>query len=144
NKFDLSGYLNDVHFKKSVKFPKGTTAILGNLYLPDNRERIVTRLNDRREGRRRYGRLLTSLAWLVPDYDLWGRGDYFASTVSALTGALRENGSADDLYLFTPSESGTEAAVTNRFRVNGLRELHFFRSNSGDDLTMNGRVEIVV
>ena len=143
-KFDLRGYLSDVHFKKSAKFPKGMTPIFGNLYLAENRERIVTRLNDRRAGRRRHGKLQTSLAWLVPDYDLWGRGDSFASTVSAFTGALREKGSADDLYVFSTAEHRTEALVTNRFRVNGLRELHFFRSRSGDDLTMNGRVEIVL
>lgn len=143
-KFDLSGYLNEVHFKKSVKFPKGMTPIFGNLYLPENRERIVSRLDDRRAGRRRHGKLLTSLAWLVPDYDLWGRGDSFASTVSAFTGALREKGSVDDLYVFSTAEHGTEAAVTTRFRVNGLRELHFFRSKSDDDLTMNGRVEVVL
>jgi hypothetical protein len=143
-KFDLSGYLNDVHFRKSVKFPKGMTPMFGNLYLAENRERIVTRLNDRRAGHRRHGKLLTSLAWLVPDYDLWGRGDSFASTVSAFTAALREKGSADDLYMFSIAEHGTEAAVTNRFRVNGLRELHFFRSQSGDDLTMNRRLEIVL
>ncbi|NBC48459.1 MAG: hypothetical protein GVY22_10795 [Gammaproteobacteria bacterium] len=144
NKFDLSGYLSDVHFKKSVKFSNGMTPILGNLYLPENRERIVSRLNDRRAGRRRHGKLLTSLAWLVPEYELWGRGDSFALTVSAFCGALREKGSVDDLYVLSTAERGTEAAVTNRFRVNGLRELHFFRSQAGDDLTMNGRVEIVL
>lgn len=143
-KFDLSGYLNDVHFKKSVKYPKGTTPLFGNIYLPENCERIVTRLNDRRAGRRRRGKLQTSLAWLVPDYELWGRGDSFSSTVSAFSGALREKGSADDLYVFSKAELGTEATITNRFRVSGLRELHFFRSQPGDDLTMNGRLEIVL
>lgn len=143
-KFDFSGYFNDVHFKKSVNFPKGTTPIFGNLYLPENRERIVKRLDDRRVGRRSSGRLLNSLAWLVPDYDLWGRGDSFASTVSAFSGALREKGSADDLYVLAATEYGAEAVVTNRFRVDGLRELHLFRSTSGEDLTMNGRLEILL
>lgn len=143
-KFDLGGYLNDVHFEESTKLPKGLTPIFGNFYLAGNRERIVTRLNDRRAGRRGLGKLHTSLAWLVPDYDLWGRGDSFASTVSAFAGALHERGSADDLYVFSIAEHGTEALLTNRFRVNGLRELHFFRSRSGDDLTMNGRLEVLL
>lgn len=143
-KFDLSGYVDDVHFKKTVKFPKGITPIFGNLYLPENRELIVARLNDRRAGRRRQGKLVTSLAWLVPDYDLWGRGDSFASTVGAFAAALREIGSADDLHIFSTAEYGTEAVVTNRFRVNGLRELHFFRAKLGEDLTMNGRLEIAL
>lgn len=143
-KFDLTGYLKDVHFNKSVKFPRNTTPIAGNLYLPENRERIVTRLNDRRAGRRRPGKLLTSVAWLVPDYDLWGRGDSFGSTVSAFTDAMREKGSVDDLHVFSSAEPGTESLVTNRFRVGGLQNLHFFRSTSGGDLTMNGRLEILL
>ncbi len=143
-KFDLNGYINDVHFQKSAKYPRGTTPIMGNLYLPENRERIVTLLNDRRKGRRRHGKLLTSLAWLVPDYDLWGRGDFFASTISEVTEALKGKGSADELYVFSPAEHGAEVLVTNRFRVNGLRELHFLRSRSGDNLTMNGRLELML
>ncbi len=142
--FDLSRYLNDVHFRKLVKFPKGITPIFGNLYLPENREQIVTRLNNCRARHRRHGKLLTSLAWLVPDYDFWGRGYSFASTVSAFTSALREKGSMDDLYVFSTAEHGTEAVVTNRFRVNELREIHFFRSKLGDDLTVNGRLEILL
>lgn len=143
-KFDTSGYLTDVHFRKSVRFPKGTIPILGNLYLPENRERIVTRLNDRREGRRRHGKLLTSLAWMVPDYALWGRGDSFSAAVSAINGSLRENGSTDELYVFSAADHGAESTVTNQFRVNGLKELHFFRSKPGDDMTMNGRLELML
>ncbi|MCU0553491.1 MAG: hypothetical protein MUF17_01805, partial [Syntrophales bacterium] len=143
-KFDLNGYLADVHFAKSVKFPKGTTPILGNLYLPPNRERIVSRLIDRREGKRRHGKLLSSLAWLVPDYPLWGRGDTFSGTVASLVNQMRLKDSADDLYVFAAAEHGTEASVTNQFRVQGLRELHLFRPQLGDGPIMGGRLELMM
>ncbi len=143
-KFDASGYLNDIHFQKSVKFPKGTVPIIGNLYLPENREKILTRLSDRRTGRRRHGKLLTSPAWLVPNYDLWGRGDSFSAMVSAVNGSLQAQSSTDELHVFSQADQGTEALVTNRFRVNGLKELHFFRSKLGDNLMMNGRLELML
>ena len=143
-KFDFTGYLRDVHFSKSVKLPKGTTPILGNLYLPANRERIVSRLADRRAGKRRNGKLLSSVAWLVPDYPLWGRGDAFSGTVASLVGAARSNGSVDDLYVFAPAEQGAEASVTNQFRVQGLRELHFFRPQIGEGAAIGGRLELMI
>ena len=143
-KFDLKGYLADVHVAKSVKFPKGTTPILGNLYLPQNRERIVSRLIARREGKRRHGKFLSSLAWLVPDYSLWGRGDAFSGTVASLVNQMRSKDLADDLYVFAATEHGTEASMTNRFRVQGLRELHLFRPQVGNEQIMGGRLELMM
>lgn len=144
NKFDLTGYLNDIHIQKSVKYPKSIIPLVGNLYLSRNRELILKRLEDRRVGRSRPRKLLTSMAWLVPDYNLWGRGDSYAATITAFNGALRKKSSTDDLHVFTPAEEGTEKYITNRFRVNGLQELHFFRTRSGDDLTMYGRLEMML
>jgi len=141
-KFDLSGYVSDVHFSEKEKFPKGMLPIIGNLYLPENRERILTRLDDRREGRRRKGKLLSSAAWLAPDYRLWGRGSAFAGTVNEIRGTLRGQSRSDELFLFAAASEGEEASVTNRFRVNSLRELHFFRKSQIDDLTMHGRLEL--
>lgn len=143
-KFDLNGFIMDVHIAKSVKFPKGTIPIIGNLYLPRNRERILTRLADRRDGKRRHGKLLSSLAWLVPDYPLWGRGEAFASTVASLVSMLRSSNMSDDLYLFASTEQGAEVSTTNLFRVQGLRELHFCGSQGSDGRIMGGRVELML
>jgi len=71
-KFDLSGYLADVHVARSAKYPKGMDTLYGNIYLHENVERVVSRVKDRREGKRHHGKLQTSLAWLTPDYELWG------------------------------------------------------------------------
>ena len=49
-KFDLIRYLTDVHVLRSAKYSKGVDPVFGNLYLQENRERIVSRIRDRREG----------------------------------------------------------------------------------------------
>lgn len=143
SKFDLNSYLRDVQVEKTVPFPNGVTPLVGNLYLPENRERIANRIGDRRAGRRRHGKLLTSLAWMVPDYDLWGRGEAFSAAVSIFNGSLRDPGTNDDLHLFASTESGAESFTTNRFRVNGLKNLHFVHQTTPLDQGMNGRLELL-
>ena len=142
--FDLAGYLADVHVTGNAKFPNRMDAIFGNIYLQENVERVVTRIRDRREGKRRQGKLLTSTAWLAPDYDLWGRGDAFAKSVSQFTNVLRAGGSSDALYVLTNAEQGHENEVLSRFRVHELNELHFFRLGSNESPLMAGRVELML
>jgi hypothetical protein len=143
-KFDLNAYLTDVHVMRSVKYSKGMDAVFGNLYLQENRERITSRINDRREGKRRHGKLLTSLAWLTPDYPLWGRGDAFSETVNALSNELQDEKSSDSLYLFAYAEQGQESEVTNQLRVQQLKELHFSRPLAPDGMLMAGRLELLL
>ena len=142
--FDLRRYLSEVHVSQSVKYPKGITAIFGNLYLKANRERIVKRILDRREGVRKAGKLLTSVAWLVPDSPLWGRGSAFSETVSAVTNSLEGVGSVDDLFLFTYAEDGEEKAVVDKYRVRQLKELHLSRPLMPDKQLMAGRLELLI
>lgn len=143
-KFDLLRYLAEVQVGRSVRYGEGAEPMFGNLYLQENRERILARLADRRSGRRRHGALLTSLAWLVPDYDLWGRGEAFAQSVNALTSALQTGGQGDDLYLFANAEPGEEANLTNSLRVPHLQELHFVRPQPAGGRLMAGRLEILL
>lgn len=143
-KFDLSRYLTEVHLTRAVRYPVGVEAVFGNLYLQENRERIVARMKDRRHGRRRHGPLLTSLAWLAPDDLLWGRGDAFGQTVAELLTQLRADRGADNLHVLTYAEPGQEQAVLGRFRVQGLTELHFSRPLPPDGMLMGGRLELVL
>ena len=143
-KFDLHRYLADIHLTQTVKYPKGVTPIFGNLYLPGNRERILKRIRDRREGVRQHGKLLTSLAWLVPDNPLWGRGDAFSQTVSAFSNSLQSDKSADDLFVFANAEQGEEVTVLNNYRVPRLKELHFSRPLAPDGRLMSGRLELLL
>lgn len=143
-KFDLFRYITEVHLTQAVRYPVGVEAIFGNLYLPENLKRIVTRIKDRRDGSRRHGPLLTSLVWLTPDDVLWGRGDAFARTVSELESCLHGVNSSDNLHLLAYAEQGQEQAVVNRFRVQGLTELHFSRPLLPDGVLMGGRLELML
>lgn len=143
-KFDLVGYLADVHVTKNVRYPKGVDSFYGNIYLPDNVERVLARIGDRREGRRKHGKLLTSVAWLTPDYELWGRGDSFSRAVAEFTSVLKSSGSADALYVFANAAQGQESEVVSRFRVPQLTELHFSRPGVNEGALMAGRVELML
>lgn len=143
-KFDLFRYLTEVHLTKAVRYPVGVEPVFGNLYLEANRERVLVRLKDRRQGRRRHGPLLTSLAWLTPDDLLWGRGDGFARTVADLVGQLRGDRSGDNLHMLAYAEQGQEQAVVSRFRVQGLTELHFSRPLPPEGMLMGGRLELML
>lgn len=143
-KFDLLRYLTEVHLTRAVRYQVGIEAVFGNLYLQENRERIVARVKDRRQGRRRHGPLLTSLAWLTPDDHLWGRGDAFARTVAELLTQLRGDRGADNLHILAYAEQVQEQAVISRFRVQGLSELHFSRPLPPDGMLMGGRLELML
>lgn len=143
-KFDLFRYLTEVHLTKAVRYPVGVEPVFGNLYLEANRERVLVRLKDRRQGRRRHGPLLTSLAWLAPDDVLWGRGDGFARTVAELAGQLRGDRSGDNLHLLAYAEQGQEQSVVSQFRVQGLTELHFSRPLPTEGMLMGGRLELML
>ena len=143
-RFDLHRYIADVHVAQSVKYPKGMAPIYGNLYLQSNRERIIKRIRDRREGIRKQGKLLTSLAWLVPDNPLWGRGDAFSQTVSAFSSSLQSPASADDLFVFAYAEQGEESAAREKYRVQRLKELHFSHPSAPDGRLMSGRLELLL
>jgi len=143
-KFDLAGYLADIHLSQNVKYPKGMDPFFGNIYLPENVERLIARITDRREGRRRNGKLLTSLVWLTPDYELWGRGDSFSMSVAQFSNVLKTGGNTDFLYLLANAEEGQENEVIGRFRVPQLSELHFSRPVLNNGPLMAGRVELML
>lgn len=143
-KFDLFRYLTEVHLTKAVRYQVGVEAVFGNLYLDENRERVLTRLKDRRQGRLGRGPLLSSLAWLAPDNVLWGRGEAFGQMVADLVAQLRGDGSADSLHVLAYAEPGQEQAVVSRFRVPGLTELHFSRPLPPEGTLMGGRLELML
>jgi len=147
-KFDLHRYRHDVHMTQSVKYPKGMTPIFGNLYLPANREQIVQRIQRRREGVSKNGKLrklLTSLAWLVPDSPLWGRGEAFSDTVRAFSDSLQGRDCVDEVFVFAYAERGEEAVIRERYRVKPLlKELHFSHPMVPDRQLMSGRLELLL
>ena len=142
DKFDLNTYLAETHITRSTKYPEGMNPICGNIYLQNNRERIVKRIQDRRSGKLKQGKLLTSLAWMAPDYSLWGRGEDFSETVSIFSQALDTLG--DTLHVFVYAERGQETMISNQFRISKPYELHFSRPLLTDRMLMEGRLEILL
>lgn len=142
-KFDLRAYLKDVHIDKTQKFSKGITPIFGNLYLAGNREQILTKLKHYRKDRK-YGKLSSSLIWLMPDYSLWGRGDSLTETINVLKEALTEGDSLDDLFLVACAENRDRERITNNYRLKGFKELHFTKPLMPEGRLMEGRLELLL
>ena len=142
DKFDLSAYLAEIHITRSIKYPEGMNAICGNIYLKNNRERIVKRIQNRRSGEQKQRKLLTSLAWMAPDYSLWGRGEDFSETVCIFSQALDTLG--DALHVFAYAERGRETEISHQFRTSKPYELHFSRPILPDGVLMGGRLEILL
>jgi hypothetical protein len=139
--FDIGKYRNEVESNLRLNlFPEGVIPVLGNLYLPENRDVLVKNLTEQRHAKKN----LTSLAWLAPDNDLWGRGHSFALTVSAISDLLRENGSSDKLYICSSADRGTEQSVFNRYRFDKWDEIHcFYPGSATNRLTLDGRLELM-
>jgi hypothetical protein len=142
-KFDLLGYLADVHTTGVVKYPKGCEALFGPLYLRANREKVLARVRNRRDRGGRTGRLLTSMVWLAPEHELWGRGEAFSQAVAAYESELQTHG-ADSLYVCAYAEQGMDQEVANTFRVRHLRELHFSRPLPPMGRLMGGKLELLL
>ncbi len=145
DKFDLNSYLAET-ITRSTKYPKEMDMIFGNMYLKNNRDLIVKRIQDRRSGKLKQGKMLTSLAWMAPNYSLWGRGEDFSETVNIF---LQELGTfGDTLYVFAYAEIGQETEISNQFRISKPYELHYELHFSNpilpDCVLMEGRLEILL
>lgn len=141
DKFDLNSYLAET-ITRSTKYPKGMDMIFGNIYLKNNRDLIVKRIQDRRSGKLKQGKMLSSLAWMAPNYSLWGRGEDFSETVNIF---LQELGTfGDTLYVFAYAEIGQDTEISNQFRISKPYELHFSRPILPDCVLMEGRLEILL
>jgi len=143
-KFALSSFLEDVVVAKNINMPNGITPIIGNLYLQRNRELIIKQVEKLRKVKQHHNRILCSLAWLFPDYPFWGRGESFAVTIREIRSVLEKPNIEDDLFLFTSVDQGNEVSTTNQYRIQGLRELHFFNKHSSNAFLMGGRLELML
>jgi hypothetical protein len=106
--------------------PAGVTPIFGNLSLQSNVPVLEGKLKELR-GKNHARKLYSSLAWLPPEYEFWGRGDDFRDAVRKIRNGLRASGSDDNLFVFRSAEPGQEQRVRAGFRGTGLEELHLFR-----------------
>lgn len=143
NKFNLTGYLTDIE-NNPGQMPEGTRPYFGNLYLPDNIEMILAEINSQRSNRKVGGKLSTSLAWVAPDYALWGRGDAYADAVAELSTELRTGNVHDSVFLFAKTAPGEESEISAQLRVPHMRELHFSKINVSRYSAMEDSLEILL
>lgn len=130
--FDLSRYAADV--KSGLAAPAGVEALFGGLYLKHNAENIASHVREERTGVKGMNKHLTSLAWLAPNYSLWGRGEDFRVAVETIGKSLKAGANGDEIFIFDSSQEKQEISVRSKYSNTGVSELHLFRP----DLTSSG------
>lgn len=126
----------------AISMPKGTSPLFGNIYLTENAQSIAQKIKSRRK-EAKYNKLHSSIAWLVPDDPLWGRGDALQTAIGRISLELKD-GNHDELHLFAAAETGAEQAVTNHFRGPEIKNLHLYRPTDSVDYSMGGRLELLI
>ena len=124
----LSAHKLAADIERGLNAPSGITPLFGAAFLKKNRDVILRHVHEARGGHRGQPSFNGSLAWLAPDYGLWGRGEDFRQTVDALRKAL---GKGDDLFVFDRAEERQETQVRSKYAGTGLVELHLIRPRTG-------------
>jgi len=124
NKFNFSKFMSDVD-SKNIEKPTGIVPVYGAMYFPHNLEKIIDRIELRRN-KNEEKRKCSSLIWISPDDKFWGRGDLLEQSFAKLNASLQINGS-DNTYLFTRANPGDEAVISNRFRGSHIKEVHLYK-----------------
>lgn len=77
--FDFQSYVRSVHLLQEINYSGATRPIIGNMYMPDNAARIISEVKGAIPvlESQTSSSLLTSVAWLAPDYRFWGRSKLF-------------------------------------------------------------------
>lgn len=122
---DAHRFAEDV--RRGMTAPAGVRPLFGSLCLKDNREAVSVRIHEARQSQKRGPQHLSSVAWLAPDYQYWGRGEDFRATVDMWGRALKTAAPGDDLYLFDFAQERQEAAVRSKYGNTGVNELHLLR-----------------
>jgi len=122
---DAHRYAGDV--RRGMSAPAGVQPLFGSICLKDNREAVSVRIHEARQSQKRSPQNLSSLAWLAPDYEYWGRGEDFRSTVEMWGKALKAAAPGDDLYVFDFAQERQEASARSQYGNTGVNELHLLR-----------------
>lgn len=139
--FDFARYAKDV--RGGLAAPLGMQPLFGSLYLKQNAVAIDSALRQARSGAKGAQKQLTSIAWMAPDYNFWGRGEDFKRTVEQLTKSLKIDG-GDDLYVFDFAEERQEPSIRARYTNTGVTELHLLRPGGLSSVPWVGMLELVL
>lgn len=139
--FDFTRYAKDV--RDGLPAPSGLQPLFGALYLKRNAAVIESTLRQARTGAKGAQRQLSSVAWMAPDYNFWGRGEDFKRTVELLMKSLK-GGGQDDLNVFDFGADGQEQSMRARYSNTGVTDLHLLRPCGLTSTPWAGRLELIL
>jgi hypothetical protein len=139
--FDFSRYAKDL--SEGLAAPLGLHPLFGGLYLTQNAAAIDSALRQARSNVKGTQKHLSSLAWMAPDYNFWGRGEDFKRTVEQLKKTLKGR-EGDDLHVFDFAEERQEPSVRARYSNTGVSELHLLRPGGLQSAPWVGMLELVL
>ncbi len=139
--FDFVRYAKNIG--RGLAVPQGLQPLFGGLYLERNANVIDSALRHARAGVKGSQKHLSSVAWMAPDYNFWGRGEDFKRTVEQIKRTLK-GGGGDALYVFDFAEVGQEQNVSSRYSNTGVSELHLLRPGGVASAPWAGMLELVL
>lgn len=141
---DLNAHKLAEAIDRGLCAPEGIQPLFGGLYLKRNRDAVLRHVHEARGEHKGQPSYQSSLAWLAPDYALWGRGDDFKQSVDAFRKAIRHAGKGDDLYVFDRAEERQEVTVRSRYAGTGLQELHLVRPQYASPTLWHSSLELML
>lgn len=143
--FDFQAYVRAVHIRHEIGYSERTQPLIGNMYMPGNAARIVSAIKSSMpvlEGQTS-SNLLTSVAWLAPEYRFWGRSklfdEFYFSLQKALHQAKKKVNFAEEVKILYPGTRQMMRNLQNIFWSPQEKSLHFHEGELA-----SGRIEILL
>lgn len=144
--FDFQAYVRAVHVRSEAGYSERTQPLIGNIYMPSNSARVISAIMKSLpilEGQTS-SNLLTSVAWLAPEYRFWGRSKLFDEFYFSLQKALpqakkKKANSAEEVKILYPGSRPMMRSLQSVFWSPQEKSLHFHEGELA-----NGRIEILL
>jgi hypothetical protein len=129
NELDLINYIKEVHLQKIVSYESGTDALLGNLYIRGD-ENKINNFSKIIETLSKYEKHHKSMCWLAPENSYFGRTCLLKDFINAIVSKKSKN----ELKILLPVEDGQQDYIySNSFETYGYIKP-----------IMNGQLEILL
>ncbi len=129
NKLDLISYIKEVHLQKIVSYENGTDALLGNLYIRGD-ENKLNNFSKIIETLSKYEKHHKSMCWLVPENSYFGRTSLLKDFINAIVSKKSKN----ELKILLPVEDAQQDYIySNSFETYGYTKP-----------IMNGQLEVLL
>jgi hypothetical protein len=144
--FDFSRYVQEVHIERKVGYSQMTQPVFGNMYMPVNAQKILDAVQMAVESTDAEVStpLLTSVAWLAPDYKFWGRTGLFEDFYFKLQERIprpkkEKKDFGERVELLYPGTEDIVWALQQQLKSKREKSVHFY---SGQ--VMGGRIEVLL